>query len=527
MTQHRNTVGLYAVNATSSVATRVIQLTVLVWTNQYLLRRIEPQEFSLFPVVMSLVFFADVFKNIFTGGLGRYIVEADARGDDDGVSSVVSSMLPFLLGVAATIAAAGSLAAWHIETLINVEPAYVHDARMMLLLLTGLLSLQVATSPFAQGLYVRQQFVRLNLLDLSSEVLRLSMLVMLLFGVSTRVLWLVVASVTAGVVNIALRVVMTRKLMPAIRFRRELMSLDTARTLTSFGAWTSIQGVTDLVSNTAPALILNRYGTPLDVASFHLGRLPDVQTRRITAAAMVPAQPALTSLYAIKGEGALNDLYYRGGRYHLWLTLLVILPFVAYGSQMVQLYVGSDYASAATVMLALLVIYPFLWASAMFYRTAHASGNVRAYYLCEIVVQAASLGALVYAVRARGDGAAGAAIAVAISTAALHVLLIWPMGLRLVGGNWKSFFRHTVIPGTVPFAAGLIVCYIFSRSVLLSSWSTIGLGWVLGVAAYVAVLSGFCLEPTDRDFIRRTMGKSKALAAGRLSSAAAAFRALQ
>src|SRR5206468_5399476 len=95
-----NNARLYATNAASSVTTRLLQLTVLVWVNQHLLKRIEPEEYSLFPVMISLMYFADIFKNIITGGLGRYIVEADSRGDQSGVTRIVSSIFPVVLAAA-------------------------------------------------------------------------------------------------------------------------------------------------------------------------------------------------------------------------------------------------------------------------------------------------------------------------------------------------------------------------------------------------------------------------------------------
>src|SRR5687767_4471689 len=92
-----NSVRLYLTNASSSVITRLLQITVFVWVNFHLLRRITPEEYSLFPIVTSLIFFADVFKNIITGGLGRFIVEADSRGDQSGVTRIVSSIFPIVV----------------------------------------------------------------------------------------------------------------------------------------------------------------------------------------------------------------------------------------------------------------------------------------------------------------------------------------------------------------------------------------------------------------------------------------------
>jgi O-antigen/teichoic acid export membrane protein len=498
-----NSTRLYLTNAASSVATRVLQLTVLVWVNQHLLKRIEPEEYSLFPVMISLMFFADIFKNIITGGLGRYIVEADSRGDQPGVTRIVSSIFPVVLAAAFLFAGAGAIAVWRIDKILNIEPAYLSEARLMLLLLVFSLCLNVVAAPFADGLYIRQRFVALNLIDLGSEAVRVSLLLCLLFGVSTKVVWLVVASTFANLVHLSLRVALTRRMLPAIRFRRESFSMRTARTLMRFGAWTSIQGLTSLVSSTAPTLLLNRFGTPVDVAAFYLGRLPEIQIRNVMCAASSPAQPAMTRIYARQGAAALNDLYYRGGRYHLWVTLFLVAPLLVFGKQMVDLYAGNRYAATPAVIVALLSAYPFLWASAMFFQVAHAIGKIGAYYICDIVVQAVTLGGMFYAVAYRGLGAPGAAMAMGLAGSVVHVFLIWPMGLRLVNGRWDRFVRQTLLPGVFPFASAFVACHAFATFFPLNSWLGIGLGCLVAFCIYATVVLVFCLDSVDRDLIGR------------------------
>jgi O-antigen/teichoic acid export membrane protein len=504
-----NSVRRYGINAVSSVATRVLQLTVLVWVNQFLLRRIAPQEYSLYPLVLSLMLFAELFRTIFTAGLGRYIVEADSRDDEAGVTRVVSSMFPILVLVAAFFAVAGSLAAWQLHRILKIEAAYLWEARVMLLLLVGSLCVNVVAAPFAEGLYARQRFVALNLIGLGSEALRIVLLLGLLFGVSAKVMWLVVASTIAGILSTFLQVLITRRVLPAIRFRRECFSMATVRTLFDFGLWTTIGGIGGLVSGTVPALLLNRFGSPLDVTTFHLGRLADFQIRSILVAAGGPAQPALTRIYATKGEAAMTDLYYRGGRYHLWLALLLVAPLIVFGRQIFELYVGSQYSVSAAVMFAILGVYPLLMASAMFYQVAYAIGKVRAYYICDLAIQIVTLVALYYAVAVRGWGAVGAAAAMALTHGLLHLVLIWPMGLVLVAGRWGTFATRTLVPGVLPFAIASASAYGFRALFVMDSWLMVGVGSLAVLGIYVLVLLAFCLDPVDRGLVVRIVARAR------------------
>lgn len=501
----RSSAKLYLTNATSTVATRLLQLGVLVWVNQYLLRRIEASEYSLLPLVTSLIVFAEVVRNIFTSGLARYLVEADSRGDGTEVSRMVSSMLPVLLAVAACFAVAGAVSIWHIEGLLNVEPRYVADARLMMALLVATLCITVATAPWADGLAIRQRFTTLNVVELACEALRMALLFVLLISVSARVLWLVVASTAATLTSLTLRIAITRQIIPSIRFSKRLYSFATARRLMSFGAWTSIEGFATLVANAAPALLLNRFGSAIDVACFHLGRLPDTQIRRIGMAAASPAQPALISLYANEGKDALNHLYFRGGRYHLLLTLMGVAPLLAFGAPIVDLYVGREYAATPAVMIGILGSYPFIWGSAMYFRVSHAIGKVRGYYMTYVVLQVGILGALYFAVAERHLGAAGAGAAIGISSVVLHVLLIWPMGLRLVNGRWSSFLLQTLLPGILPFAAALVAGLAIGFSIDMTSWLHVALGSAVTLVVYVTVMLCFSLDSYDRSVLARVV----------------------
>lgn len=495
----------FAVNAASSILTILISITGLVWVNQYLLRRISPEEYALIPVLASLMIFAEFFRIIFTRGLSRFMVEADARGDDDEVTRIVSSMLPVLGAVALTLCAVGMAVVWRIDQVISVAPEYVREARIMFTLLVLALALGIFTTPLCAGLYVKMRFVVLNLVNLGTEGLRVVLLFTLLLGVSTQVLWVTVAASIATLANISVRIGYTWRILPAARFRLSHVSLVTVRRLLGFSLWTAVQGFNQFAQRAAPALFLNRFSTALDVASFHLGNLPNQQIRRLIQAAGGPATPELTAIFATEGEGAMQTFYYRGGRYYLWGALFLIPPFIIYAKQLIELYVGSTYALAAPVMITLLLLYPFNWASAMFYQIAYAIGRIRAYNITSVALSIVALiGMYVFIVKL-GMGAMGAAYGLTGGFILVQLVLIWPMGLRLVKGSHVVFLRETLVPGLIPFLAALGGCWVFAEIVEVNSWVRFGIGCIVSAIVYVVILSASCLNPEDRALAARAV----------------------
>lgn len=508
-----NTAGRFAVNAAASVLATLVSMTVLVWVNQYLLHRISPGEYALVPVVTALVLVAELFRTVFTGGLTRFMVEADARGDGEGVTRVTSSMLVVLVPAALLVALAGALLVWRLDDLVPLDPAHAGDARIMLALLLANLCLALATTPLAAGLWVRMMFVQLNLVRLGTEALRVAVLFALLFGAGPRALWVVVATATGSLADLLVRLAWTRRVLPEARFRAGLVARATIARLLSFSAWTMVQAATTLVQRAFPVLLLNQHGTAVDVAAFHVGNLPDTQLRRLVNAAAGPAQPALTSLYATGGAAALTPLYFRGGRYHLWVTLAAAAPLLAFAGPLARLYAGETYAAAAEVLLCVTGVYPLVWASAMFYQTAYAVGRIGAFNICSLVLTAATVLLLLLLVPGLGLGAAGAGLALALAFGLTHLLMIWPLGLRLVRGSWGAFLRRTLVPGSAPFAAGLAAGLAVRALVPPADWGSLALGAGAALLAYGVALPA-CLDAEDRALARRALARLRRRAGG-------------
>jgi hypothetical protein len=118
----------------------------------------------------------------------------------------------------------------------------------------------------------------------------------------------------------------------------------------------------------------------------------------------------------------------------------------------------------------------------------------------------------------RDGGAPGAALAVGIAGAVVHVLLLWPMGLQLVRGRWSAFVRQTLLPGLLPFAAALLACFLFRSAANLDSWWMVASGSLLAGTAYLGALLSVCLDSTDRGLAVGLWRRVQRLVAGRSSS---------
>ncbi|HSW02342.1 MAG TPA: hypothetical protein VLI39_19415 [Sedimentisphaerales bacterium] len=503
---------LLFINSASSIAAQVLQFSVLVWLHQHLLRRVSADEYSLYPLVMAIVGFVPLFTMVLTSGLGRYLVDAYARGDDERVSRIVSSMVPPLFVVGGLLLAVGGLVAWFVDRILVIPPQLIGDARLMMFLLFFSLAVQLPCGPMGLGLYVRQKFVMANLIQVCSEVTKSVVLLSLLLLVSTRVMWVVVAMVAAQMFALVVNLMASLRAIPALRFRYRPVQWDLVRAITGFGGWNFLVALAARTREYATPLILNHLGSAIDIASYQIGAMGRRQVDQWFDVAARPIHPIITGMHAMGAKERFRNAYLWGGRVGAWVILAVSLPAIIYSGPVISLYAGETYAAGAIVMSLTLAGYILSSGNWMAWCISAAKAQMRPLGIRACLTQAVGVVAILVLAGWWGLGAMGAAMASFVVLALSDVLLTLPLALRLAEVRLETWIEKTLIPGLAPGCVAAVVWVYLERVVVPDTWTEVGLCVAAGALCYVAVLLGCCLGPQDKQDLAMIWAK----AAGRL-----------
>jgi O-antigen/teichoic acid export membrane protein len=501
---------LVTINAASTAIRRILSITVLVWLQQHLLRRITPEEYSLLPVLMALMMFVPLIPALLSSGMGRFVTEAYARGDEGRVTQIVSTMFPVLSGAAVFLCAVGWTAAWNVDHILEIAPERVDEARIMLGLLVAGAAAGIALSPFTMALNVQQKIVQANLISLGVEVLRVVLLLILLNALGTEVLWVIVSSVVAGVSGLLVTCVISRRLMPTLRFRPREARRELIRPLLSFGTWATVGQLSQTVREVMDPLILHKMATPVDVNAFAVGSSVDFHLRRVIFEAASSAQTPLTAMHATGEEERLKRTYFRMGRYTLWILLFAGVPLVVFRNELIAVYLKETaevYASASIVMALLLARFVIIFPNSVMAMTAIARNQLKSLNLRSVVFEATNLGLTFYLVGSLKMGAVGSALSTIIVTVTLGPLLYWSFGLQVVGARLGPWLKATLRPGVVPALAAAPVWLALQHFATPRTWLTLGLEAAAGCAVYLFVLIAFCLRDDERGELRAALAK--------------------
>jgi len=492
---------LLLINSASSVLRRILYVSVLIWLNQYLLRRIGDVEYSLYPLVVGVIFLIPLLSLFLTAGLARFVTEAYAMGDDEKVTSIVSTMTVPLLILAVLCLAGGLVFAWHIGHALTVPPGRLWDARIMFGLLVCCTAMRLPLTPFEFGLYVEQKFVLQNLIGLVVEVVKIALLFVLLLGVSTRVLWVVVAEVVAQTLSSAIMVTVSLRCVPALRFSIRHIDWSIARQIMGFGGWSLVINTASSTQRILDPLFLNKLAALGDLTSYHIATMPARHIRAFADVATAPLLPQLVTMHATGRHDQMRRLYLRGACLALWVVLCITLPAIVYCRELITLYLGPEYIETAFVMVLSLLTVTWGYSNWMLPQLCHAKDQMRPIAIRFAAIQAVRLALILVFVGWLGMGAlglSGAGLIAATANGAVNLPLSW----RLVDVTPGQWFRNVLVKGSVPGGAALLVWVGLELLRPPSTWTALGLYVGAGLLVYLVVLVFYSFDTYDRTQIR-------------------------
>lgn len=491
-------------NSASGLAERIVNLLLQVWLYQYLIKRITPEEYSLYPVVTALLVFIPPVMAVLTSGLARYAVEAYTCGDHRHITEITSTIFPVLLAAGLMLVLLGSVLSRYIDTVLNIAPRQLSDARLMVLLLFGSLALRFILTPFGVGLYVCQKFVILNALNMLQTLFRLALLFALLLGISAHVIWVVVASVSAEIIILLSITGLSLWFLPALKFRPGCFRRDLLSKLLGFGVWNMVGSMAWLIRKSSDFLILNRFATPIDVGTFHLASLPDNNIDNFIAKMNEPLQPHMVALHTGRQSAAMRDLYSRGGRYCLWAALVVTTPLIIFRQEIWSTYLGARLAVFTEIPLVMTLLLARYWLeSPVSYlgMIAYAMNRVRPLAIVIMAQSIFNVALTIYLVHGLHMGAVGSALGTMIAVLVWDPLVLWPFSLRLLGLKFASWFQAAVWKGVLPAIMSALFALAWRHWMEPGTVAELFFAVTAVTLVYILTLVVFCLDTQESAFL--------------------------
>jgi O-antigen/teichoic acid export membrane protein len=294
----------------------------------------------------------------------RYVAHAAGARDAGTLNRYVNAGFLLLLPAAILACLAGSILALFLEPLFHIRPEDLSPGGLACVLMALTTGVTFATAIFSSILAAFQRFDSLNIVKVSSTIVRSLFTVWLLFEghgiVALAVLSLVIAAASGlGFAGLA------RLQCPGWKLSRSAVDRSSVKTLLVFGG-------KSLVGTAALALI---YQTDLFVIGLFLG------TEEITMYSLASTllfyvlqfvnsivhvlDPYATERFARGGVALVRDLFVEGSAFVYVLGGIVVGSALAFSNSFFAIWIDPEHAAAGTI-LAILVVPQFFDMGARF-----------------------------------------------------------------------------------------------------------------------------------------------------------------
>lgn len=453
------------VNSAGSIVAQLVNIAVLIWVIQHLIKRIPPEEYQLLPVVMSIVMFFPIIQSLLDAGLGRFLTEQHAKNNNSKVTELVSSAFFTTLGASLILAAPFTAAVWHADLIIRAPEEMLGDARIMLAIALGGLLIGLPLSPFRVGLYVQQRFLLRSAITTCGTLLRAVLLITLILGLGPRVIWVITSTCVAGLfTSVTISFISVRSLN-SLRVKPGCIRWAWIKKLASFGFWVSIGRAANSMRDTSQPIVLNKLAGAIDVNSFHVSSVIDRNLRLLTVLALSPLEPSMIAMHA-RGELArLRAAFLRSTRIILWLIMAPSVLLIIYREEIMRLFLSHEfdrYSDATTVVALLAFANAPFFATSLIHQVTVAQGRVGRFAVLNLIIQIFNIGLMITLVSVYGMGAVGAAWAMFLTNTLGSAFVFLPFAMKITNCSLWIYLKTSLMPGLAPFAISIAFAQLFS-----------------------------------------------------------------
>jgi len=333
----------------------ILPLFVGIVTIPFIIRGLGTHRFG----ILSLAWAVLIYLSLFDLGLGRatikFISESLGNKEYKKIPSIFWTSLLFnsLLGIVGGIALAVSTPIL-INNIFNIPSYLLREAQTSFLILAALVPAVVSSTSLRGVLEGAQRFDLVNIVKASSSALNFLIPALAIpFGLHLPeiIFFLLVARI--GTASIYL--IFCFKVFPALR-KNISLEKKLVRPLFTFGGWVTVSNVT------GPILIyLDRFliGSLLTIAAVTFYTAPYEIVSRLwifPTSLMMSLFPAFSSLGNNHKE-KLGNIYAYGLKYLLLVMGPLILIFVLFAKDILNLWIGAEFALKSTLVLQILGIY--------------------------------------------------------------------------------------------------------------------------------------------------------------------------
>lgn len=469
-------------------------------------------EYGLWMLVASMTAYFQLLDLGYGNGLVRQVTQADARGDADEVNAVLSTFVVVYSAIGATaLAATAVLTLAVVPRFPNLSAVQVSTAQWILAILGARIAIGFPMGVFGAVTTARQWFAATAGIAIAVALLQ-GAATYLVLKAGYGLIPLVGTTTAIGVASYVAYAAVARRAFPGMRLSLSLFSARHVREVTAFSFYLFLISIAIHVAASVDNLIIGAYIGTGAIAVYTVAvRLAEYQ-RQLCGQFTGFLFPLVVRFHTSKDAPALRATLLEGTRIGLGLVVGFALCLIAFGRELVDLWMGTGFEGSAVPLYVLALVGIVMVAQGPTGTILLGTGRHRLVAwasVADIILNVAVSIALV-----GRFGLTGVALGTALPYSLLNLLLLMPVACRAVDVPVRVFVRVAAGPTLIALVPATMVAAAFRAGGVSGSVGTLFVE--ASVVGLVYVLAFWAVGLTAADRARYT-ASARQLATGMMT----------
>jgi O-antigen/teichoic acid export membrane protein len=340
-------------NVTSSWAGLAMNVAVGFFLSPFILHHLGDDAFGVWVLIFSLTGYYGIFDFGIRSSLIRYVSKFHATGDQPQLARLVNTSLFIYSCLGAILLVPTALGAFYVDRLFRVPPAFLHDARILFLVVASSLALGFPLGMSGGILEGLQRFYLLNWTNMVSLLVR-AMLIVLALRHGYGLLTIAVVTVSIPLITSAVRAGMAQRIL-AIPYGWKYVDRASFRQVATYGSVTFMIIVAARLRFKTDAVIIGGFLSAAAITHFSIGaRLVDYAAEVVSSLGQI-FTPLSSQFHAAGDFDRLRQIFIAGNRACAFVMFPICVSLLVMGKSVIEVWMGPRYVSSYIVMLILLI----------------------------------------------------------------------------------------------------------------------------------------------------------------------------
>ncbi|HEY1912074.1 MAG TPA: oligosaccharide flippase family protein [Vicinamibacterales bacterium] len=458
-------------------------------------------EYGLWMLIASLTYYFQLLDLGYGNGLVRHVVDADARGDVDGVNRVLSTFVVVyaVLGLCAAISSLG-LIFWAVPRFPHLSDVDIRRGQILLAIMGARIAIGFPMTVFGAVTNARQRFALNNVVAIAVAITN-GIVTFLVLASGGGLVTLVTATTCVSLASYLAYAWTARRAFPSLRLRPSSFSRNLVRDVTTFSAYLFILDVAVQIGfNLDNVVVGAALGTSFVAVYAVTLRLADYQRQLCNQinGFLFP----IAVRFGADGDGeALQSMLIETSRVALLMVIGVTVCVIGFARPLILRWMGPGFESGVVPLYVLAITGVVLVGQGPLGNILLGTGRHR--LVACVALGEALVNLALSVVLVRRFGMLGVAIGTGAPVFAANLFILLPVACRQFRLSLWTFLRLTLaapLAGAIPAIASCIAFRQFYPPVTLPMIVAEG-GVVLLIYALSACLLGFDREARSTYYV--------------------------